>query len=114
MDGSRLDRRLTIQTLVEIQGADGQPVATWVDSFTVACAAVPVSASERFAAEQVIPDEAIEFRVRTRNGWRPSPKFNRIKFPITPAESSRIWELNGVAEVGRNHGWKLSASILVD
>ena len=104
-----MDRRVTVQSLVEIQGTDGQPVATWVDSFTTSCAAVPVAAGERFAAEQTISDETIKFRLRSRAGWRPSPKGNRLKYPITPSDSARFWDITGVAEIGRGQGWEIVA-----
>jgi head-tail adaptor len=111
MQPGRLDRRVTVQTLVPIQSATGQEVATWVDTFTTWAQVSPVGASERFATEQDLAEETSRFKFWWRQDWVPSPGKHRFAYPSSPAGSRRYWDVTGIAELGRHEGWEITATV---
>jgi len=91
------DRVISVETLTTTQAADGQPIETWTEAYTLKACIESQAAMERFVAQQRFATVDTLFRVRWNQAITPtmSPRTHRIVY------RDRVFELLGVVEIGR-------------
>lgn len=111
-----LDRKIDIERRTETQDDYGQPVEQWTKVATRRSAKViPVSADERFTAEQFIARQQTEFRVRWSSALADLNPLDRIIYPSStdvdsPGQEPKIYDIIEVAELGRRDALKIVAA----
>lgn len=105
-----LDRRIDIERATAAADALGQPIETWAKlASNLPAALTPVAGEERFAAEQFVASEQVEFRVRWSSSLATLNPRDRVIYPPTtsaPAAAS-IYDIMGVLEVGRREALRI-------
>jgi SPP1 family predicted phage head-tail adaptor len=102
MAAGALDRRITIEQLTETRDGAGGVVPTWDAVCVIWAQRTPVTAREKFAAQQLAADADTRYRIRDP-GFEVSPKTHRVK------DGLRVYDIRGVLEVGRREGVDLLA-----
>lgn len=115
MRAGRLDRLIDIQRKSEAADDYGQPVETWAAIASRRPASYrPLRGSERFASEQFIAREQVEFRVRYSLDISDVDPLDRIIYPALSgspaAAASAIYDIIAVHEIGRREGFQIIAS----
>lgn len=104
MRAGQLDRRITLQRRDEEASASGEPRVVWRDVATVWAALVYGKGAERFAAQQVMSEVPVTFRIRYARAWRPTT-LDRIVY------DGRDYDIRDVREIGRREGYELDATV---
>lgn len=108
MRAGQLDRRVTIEAVTRTTDPAGQATETWAPVATVWAAVWQLSATERAARPQTAAEETRRFRIRWTRAWTPTPGDHRIVY------AGRVFDIQGVAEIGRREGWEITATAKVD
>lgn len=103
MRAGRLARRITLLRQTETQGPDGAPIRTWSEVAKVWAELVPVGGRERLQAPQTIAERTARIRIR----WR-----SDVDEQMRIRHDGRLWEIQGIAEIGRREGLELTAAAL--
>lgn len=103
MRAGRLDRRITILARTQTQTASGEVVETWPEERRVWAEVIPLGGSERLEAATTRAARSARFRVRFAASWRPDVARHRLE------HDGLVWDLLGIAELGRGEGWELTA-----
>lgn len=99
MMAGKLDRRIRLERPVRAIAPDGSAMTTkWEAVATVWATVTPVSARERLAAPQVIPEQTAKVWIRHREDVHPSWRI---------IHAGKPWGIVGVSEVGRREGLEL-------
>jgi SPP1 family predicted phage head-tail adaptor len=97
----KLDRRITIQSLTQEQGADyGEPTESWDDWATVWANVYSGAGRELEAARQVTAEIDTQFQIRWIEGLTPTM---RILY------EGRVYDIHRIQEVGRRERWNIYA-----
>ncbi len=100
MRAGRLDRRITLQSLVEEQQADGHMRRTYQDIATVWAEVTPGKGQETLADDQIVARQSVIFKIRYRAGIDPK---GRVHY------KGRFYNIRDVAETGRREGLVITA-----
>jgi SPP1 family predicted phage head-tail adaptor len=123
MQGGRLDRRIDIERKTVTQSPSGQPIETWSKIVARRAASVsPLRGDERFAADQYIARQQVEFRIRYSSTVADISPLDRIIYPPdedSPADSPvatdvQIYDIMEVSEIGRREGLRILAARRVE
>jgi SPP1 family predicted phage head-tail adaptor len=99
----RLDRRITLQTLVQSQGAVyGEPTEQYRDFATVAAAALPLSGREIAAARQIDSKVNAQFQIRYLPG---------VDSTMRILYGGDAYDIQSVEEVGRRERLNIFAAL---
>lgn len=104
MRAGRMDRLITIQQRSDSQDSYGQPVPSWSTLAEVWADKKDVKASERFASEQRIAEQTTVFRIY----WR-----DDVTAKMRVSYDGKVYDINGVAEIGRREGLELTTTATV-
>lgn len=104
MDAGRLDRRITILRATTSANGFNEPVETWSDFATVWAAAAPVMDGEKWAAGQTLATQSIRFTVRWSYAASTITPTDRVRY------DGRVYDINGVKDMGRNEFRELTAT----
>ncbi len=104
MDFGKLDRRVTIQTLVETQDTLGEPIQTWADLATVWASVEPLRGGELFQAQQVSAEAQTRFRMRYRDDVVAT---SRLVY------DSQNYDIKWIGMIGRFEGLEILARVFV-
>jgi head-tail adaptor len=104
----RLDRRVTVQVRTKVVDTYGQDTSTYATLTTVWAQFTPSSQSEPFTAGQRMAVELATWRVRRSSAWVP----NAAEHRLYEARTGKTWEIQGVAEIGRQEAWDLTAQVV--
>lgn len=103
MRAGRMDRRVVLLRRQREQLASGEVVETWVDERAFWAEVIPLGAAERLEAATTKAVRSARFRTHFAASWRPVPADHRLRF------DGLVWDVVGIAEVGRSEGWEISA-----
>ena len=117
MRAGNLDRLITIQQKVTAQNDFGEEVASW---FTVKdrlrAGYRVLRGEERFAGDQLIARDQVEFRIRYQSDLAALSPLYRVIYPALPldpedadVETSTVYDILEVAEIGRREGFRIAA-----
>lgn len=99
-----LDRRIELQEPTTAQSGTGAPVTSWSTAATVWAGIRPASAREFIGGAAELSEQRTVFRIRFRRDvvttWR-------------IAYGAQLWEIVGVAEIGRQEGLELQATAIL-
>lgn len=109
-----MDRRVTVEELTHRQDTMGGEVEVWTRAFVCPAEVQWLAASERFASQQDLAEETVKFRIRYRSDFLPSAKRHRIKYRPTLNNEERVYNVTGIAELGRREGWELTCAAGVE
>lgn len=104
MNAGKLDRRITIQSLVETQDDFGQPVQTTVVLATVWANVAPLRGKEPFQGEQFNAQQVVVFTVR----WR-----DDVDATMRIEHEGETYDIQSVSEIGRREGLEIVGFALV-
>lgn len=114
MRAGDLDRRVTVQELIETQDEFGQPIQSWETVATVWAQVQQQSGREFFAAQQTVSERRTVFRLRWLEGITVT---HRVVYPAVadgspPPEpdGNAIYNINEVRELGRREGLELHST----
>jgi SPP1 family predicted phage head-tail adaptor len=71
-DVGKLNKRVTLQRLVNTRGTSGELVESWQDEATVWAAVEPLSGREYWQAQEMASETSIRVRIRYRAGLVPT------------------------------------------
>lgn len=103
MRAGRLSRRITLLEPQEAQDGGGAPIRTWVEVAHLWAEIVPVGGRERLQAPQTIAERTARIRIRWRAGVNEAMRIRH---------DGILWEILGIAEIGRREGIEFTASAL--
>lgn len=99
-----LDRRIDLQKATSSHSSTGAPVVIWSTVATVWAEIRPASAREFIGGAAEVSEQRTVFRIRFRRDvvttWR-------------VAYGAQLWEIVGVAEIGRQEGLELQATAIL-
>ena len=98
MRAGDMDRRITIQERITGESPSGEPIITWEDVGTVWAQVQQQSGREFFAAQQVISERRVVFRLRWLDGIT---VLHRVIY------DDREHDIHEVRELGRREGIEL-------
>lgn len=104
MRSGDLDKSIIVQSRTLSQNETGEAVETWAKihtADTIAAAVRPFRGAERFAAQGVIAEQIVTFKIRYRSDVTP---LNRIVY------DGRNYDIGAVREVGRRDGLEIDAT----
>lgn len=111
MKAGQLDRRIAIQRRVVTQDAYGEENEgedAWSSLAERWASYRPIDGSERFAAEQFVAREQVEFLVRWDSSLADVTPRDRVVYPIAaPAPEAHVYDIMAVHELGRREGLRL-------
>ena len=116
MQSGRLDRRITIQRKTSTASDSGESIEVWetVGELRRAASMRPVRGDERFATDQTVGQEQIEFRVRYSSDVAALSPLDRVVHPALSADSPlaepterQIHDVLAVHEIGRREGLQI-------
>ena len=116
MQGGRLDRRIDIERKTVTQDEFGEEIVTWAKIVQRRAASVtPVRGEERFASDQFIAEQQVEFRIRYSSTVADVNPLDRIIYPASsdadsPELEPQIFDIIEVSEIGRREGLKIVAA----
>lgn len=113
MRAGRLDRLITIQRKTVTSTDSGDTVETWTTLIERRAAGYrPLKGEERFAGEQTVGTEQVEFRIRYSSNVADLSQRDRIVYPALADESPEdepdnrnIYDILAVNEIGRREGF---------
>lgn len=100
----QLDRRVTLRKAITSANALSEPVETWVDVVTVACARIELSGAERVRADEISAATQWRFMIRWARAWADLDPTWRLMFEGVE------FNVEDVSEIGRRVGFDLRAS----
>ncbi len=100
MRAGRMDRYITIEEPTTILDTFGGDHTTWSEFAKCWAQRADVKARERFNADQIMAEEVATFRIRWREGIKPT-------FRIL--SENKIYLIVGLAELGRRAGLEITA-----
>lgn len=98
-----LDRRITIEQLVETQDDVGQPIQTWTERATVWAGRRDIRGRERFMAAQELAERSATWVIRFRDDVRATDRLID--------DTGAAWDIEAVAELGRRQWLELAATV---
>ena len=102
MRSGRLDRLITIKSKSIITNSFGEEVIVWVTTASdVWAERLELSGSERFTAQQTVPNMSCKYRIRYRRNITP------LNILI---EGGNEYDIQAVLEIGRKEGLELICS----
>lgn len=102
MRAGELDRLIVIQAGAPARGSNGEATYTWSTFATVWASYKPLRGQEYLAAQQVNAEIEAVFRIR----WLASlTTAHRISW------DGRLWDIQGINEIGRREGLELMAKV---
>lgn len=116
MRAGRLDRQIAIQRLTRTLSESGDPVDAWANLSVRPASVSPVSGDERFAGEQWVAKEQVEFRVRWADVISDLTPLDRVVYPASVIDSppslkdSNIYDIMATHELGRHEGLRIIAA----
>lgn len=103
-----LDRRISVQRSTPTDDSYGEPIPSWAQIGRVRWARYrPLSGQERFAADQFIAQEQVEFTIRWSTDLEDLNPKDRIVYPAEGSANSTIYDIMAVHEIGRREGWRI-------
>lgn len=118
MRAGPLDRFVTLQRKSESYSDSGEPIEVWADVVSRWYASVrPIPGDERFAGEQWIARQQVEFRTRWAQEVSDLSPLDRVIYPApgldetegNPVEST-VYDIMDVSEIGRREGLLIKAA----
>lgn len=100
MRAGRLDRRITIEQLVETRTATGAVKESWTFFSKVWAQVTPMSASERFLSDSKRSVRVNKFKIRYLKDLQNTM---RIQY------EGLVYKIIGIAELGRFEGYEITA-----
>jgi SPP1 family predicted phage head-tail adaptor len=112
MQAGQLDRRILIQRKTETRDTYGQPIPAWTTIGRTRWANYrPMRGTERFASDQFIARQQVEFQVRWAEDLSDLSPMDRIVFPVsTSPAASETYEIMAVHEFGRRQMLRILAA----
>lgn len=104
MDAGRLDARIAIRRATVTADAFNEPAETWATLATVFADAAPVMDGERWQAGQTVAQQSYRFTIRWSLGVADVNPRDRIVY------NDRIYDINGVKDIGRNAWREITAT----
>lgn len=104
LQSAKLDRRITLQRGTSTTDAAGTPVTTWADLATVWASRRRASARETLASAEVSAAITEVFEIRWDSAWSDLNPLDRLVF------EGRVYDIAGVAEIGRREGLRIDAA----
>lgn len=105
MRAGRLDRRVAVQKKTVVMSPAGSEIRTWETVATLWMGRRDMRAGERFAAQQTVAEIDTVFTARTHPALDEiTPEGHRL------IESGRIFEVQGVTQIGRNIGIEIACT----
>lgn len=108
MKAGNLDRRIAITRRTGGVNAFNEPVDIWETVTTIWASETPISDGERLRAGETLAQKASRFVVR----------YSAITATITPIDrisyEGKVWDINGVKEIGRREGFEITATARAD
>lgn len=102
MEAGKLDRRISIERATETTDAVGGVVQSWLPVWSgISASATPISDGERWRAGEVAAHVDMRFQIRWGFGAEVT---DRIVY------DGRIYEIEGVKEIGRREGQEITAA----
>lgn len=100
MQAGKLNKRLTLERYAETKQANyGEIVETWTRAYELWGQVEPLSGSERFTAQQVIPTASLKVTFRWRHGIK-----ERDRFKLKQRQgATRIFEINALMDMDERH-----------
>lgn len=96
-----MNRRVEIQEATETQDETGQPVETWATIRTVRAARKDMRGWERFRTDQELAARESVFTTR----W-----FSGLTSEMRISHDGMIWDITGLAELGRRQFHEITAT----
>jgi SPP1 family predicted phage head-tail adaptor len=104
VQASKLDRRIRIEQPSVTRNNLGEAVATWSTLAEVWAQKINLTGRELYAAQQVVPEAQLKFRIR----WRADIKPNRDeKMRIVDLRDAVTYGIQHIAEIGRQDGLEI-------
>ena len=100
MRAGKLDRNITIQELTVTQDAQGEPVEAWADWAYVWAEVRDLRGREYFLAQSAQSAVDALFIIRHRDG---------LKHEMRISDDGVLYNIKGIARVGRNQGLEIQA-----
>ena len=101
MRSGKLDRKIIIQELTVTQDAHGEPVDTWADWADVWAEVRDLRGREYFQAQAAQSAIDTLFRIRHIDG---------LKHEMRISHDDVIYDIKGIARIGRNEGLEIQAT----
>ena len=98
MKAGRMDRRITIEEIVESRDSYGAVIKTWALFATVWAEVRPVRSRELIASAKVTAEFDTVFRCRWLDGVLPSMRV---------VHDGAAYDVTGIAEIGRRDGLEI-------
>ena len=98
-----MNRRVEIQEATETQDETGEPVEVWATTRTVRAARKDVRGWERFRSDQEIAARTSVFTMR----W-----FSGLTTEMRLSHDGMIWDIEGLAELGRRQFHEVTATVV--
>jgi len=93
-----MDRRITIEEIVETRDSYGAVIRTWTPFATVWAEVRPVRSRELIASAKVTAEFDTVFRARWLDGLSPAMRV---------IHDGDVYEITGLAEIGRREGLEI-------
>jgi len=90
MQAGKLNKRMMVETYTVIKDRHGAPIESWAPAFPVWAHVQPLTGSERFIAQQVVPTASSKVTMRWRNTIKEK---DRLKL------SGRIFQIESLQNV---------------
>lgn len=121
MRAGRLDRTIAIRRRSLTYSESGEPIDGWADISVRPASVSPVAGDERFAGDQWVAKEQVEFRIRWADVVSDLSPLDQIIYPYTPGDSpassipaNRTYDIMAVNELGRHEGLRIMAARRAD
>ena len=104
MDAFKLDRRIRIEQPTVTRNSLGDAVATWSTLAEVWAEKVNLTGRELYAAQQVVPEAQLKFRIRWRSDFTPN---RDEKMRLVDLRDEVTYGIQHIAELGRQDGFEI-------
>lgn len=102
MKAGKLDRQITLKTLVTTRNAVGEDVPDWVHFITLPAQVIEVRGREYFAAAAVQAEDVLRFKTRFYLG---------VTRTMRLIYENENYDILAVAEIGRRQGLEITAKV---
>ncbi len=103
LKGLVFNRPVEVQQVTETQDETGQPVESWATIRTVKAARKDVRGFERLRAQQELAERTSVFTMR----W-----FSGLDAKMRLSHDGLIWDIEGIAELGRRVALEVTATVV--
>lgn len=109
LNSGQLDRLIAIERNTPTRDSHGQPIASWSRIGRKRWAKYrPMWGTERFADDQYIGQQQVEFTVRWAKDLASLGPLDRVVYPATSSPgTNEIYDIMGVHEEGRREGLRI-------